>query len=72
MATIIEEKIIKCSKCGIRTKHYRNNSKSSGFMILIHLVLTVITLGVWLALAIIWKVLFAKIGGWECPCNDRV
>jgi len=44
----------------------RNNSQSSGFMLLIHLVLTTVTAGIWLALIIIWKLLNAKIGGWIC------
>ena len=35
-------------------------------MLLVHLVLTVVTVGVWLALVIIWKILNTKIGGWKC------
>ena len=66
MAIVIEEKMIKCDGCGITTKHYRNNTESSGFMILIHLLLSIMTMGVWLGIIIVWKVLFAKIGGWKC------
>lgn len=35
-------------------------------MLLIHLVLTVVTVGVWLIFVILWKILNAKIGGWKC------
>jgi len=66
MANIIEEQLQYCSKCNKTTKHQRNNSKSSGFMILIHFILTIVTWGAWLLLVIIWKVLNAKIGGWKC------
>lgn len=66
MATYIEEQLKKCPKCKKTTKHYRNNSKSSGFMILIHVILTLVTAGIWLLLVIIWKLLNAKIGGWKC------
>ena len=71
MSKVIEEQLKYCNKCGKKTKHYRNNSQSSGFMLLIHLVLTVATFGVWLVLVIIWKLLNAKIGGWECSeCSN--
>tara|TARA_B100001059_G_scaffold219537_1_gene240693 strand:- start:446 stop:658 length:213 start_codon:yes stop_codon:yes gene_type:complete len=66
MAKYIEEQLKNCSKCGKTTKHFRNNSKSSGFMLLIHLLLTIATVGVWLILVIIWKLLNTKIGGWKC------
>ena len=66
MTAYIEEQIKSCGKCKKTTKHFRNNTKSSGFMLLVHLVLTVVTVGVWLALVIIWKVLNTKIGGWKC------
>ena len=63
---IIEEQMLPCKKCKKITKHYRNNTKSSGFMLLVHLVLTLSTLGFWLALVIVWKLLNLKIGGWKC------
>jgi len=66
MAKVIEEQLKHCSKCNKTTKHHRNNNKSSGFMLLVHLVLTVVTVGVWLVLIILWKLLNAKIGGWKC------
>lgn len=66
MAQHIEETLRKCAKCKKTTKHYRNNSSSSAFAVLIHLVLAVLTMGVWLVLIVIWKVLNAKIGGWRC------
>lgn len=66
MAKVIEEQLKYCSKCGKTTKHHRNNTKSSGFMLLVHLVLTVVTTGIWLVFIIIWKLLNTKIGGWKC------
>lgn len=66
MARIIEEKLEHCKKCSKTTKHHRNNKKSSGFMILVHLILTVATVGFWLVLVIIWKILNTQIGGWKC------
>jgi hypothetical protein len=72
MAKYIEEILMKCGDCKKSTKHHRNNSKSSGFMILVHLVLTVFTVGIWLLLAIIWKLLNHKVGGWKCSeCNKK-
>jgi predicted nucleic acid-binding Zn ribbon protein len=66
MAKYIEEQLKKCSKCKKTTKHYRNNTKTSLFMFLVHIVLTVVTAGVWLVLLIVWKLLNTKIGGWKC------
>jgi len=66
MTAIIEEKIKHCNKCNNTTKHYRNTTKSSGFMIMVHVILILITLGVWLPIVVIYKILFAKIGGWSC------
>lgn len=66
MAKIIEEQLKNCNKCKKTTKHLRNNKKSSGFMLLVHLVMTFATVGIWLALVIVWKMLNTKIGGWKC------
>lgn len=66
MANIIEEQLKRCNKCNKITKHLRNNTKSSGFMILVHFILTICTFGVWLLLVIIWKILNTKVGGWQC------
>lgn len=66
MAKIIEEQLKNCKSCGKVTKHHRNSSKSSGFTLLVHLVLTVATMGAWLVLVIIWKILNTQIGGWRC------
>jgi hypothetical protein len=66
MTKVIEEQLKKCNKCGKTTKHHRNNEKSSGFMLLVHLILTVCTAGIWLILVIISKLLTTKIGGWKC------
>lgn len=66
MAAIIEEKLKKCGACEKVTKHHRNNTKTSGFMLLVHIILTIASAGVWLVLVIIWKILNTKIGGWSC------
>ena len=66
MAKYIEEQLKYCKKCNSTTKHIRNNSKSSGFMILVHFILTLCTIGFWLGFVIVWKILNAKIGGWKC------
>jgi hypothetical protein len=66
MARVIEEKLEYCKRCSKTTKHHRNNSKSSGFMLLVHLILTVATVGVWLLLVIVWKILNVQVGGWKC------
>lgn len=66
MAKVLEEQLKHCKKCQKDTIHRRNNSKSSGFMLLVHLVLTVVTAGIWLVLVILWKILNTKVGGWKC------
>jgi hypothetical protein len=71
MAFLIEEKLQKCKKCIKTTKHHRNNSKSSGFMVLVHFILTVCTMGIWLILVILMKILETKIGGWKCSECDN-
>lgn len=72
MAKVIEEQLFKCKSCKRRTKHLRNNTKSSGFMILVHLILTIATFGIWLLLVILFKLLTFKIGGWKCEiCGKR-
>jgi len=67
---VIEEQMMKCKKCKGVTRHYRNNTESSGFMLLVHLVLTLATFGMWLALVVIWKILNTKVGGWRCSKCD--
>jgi hypothetical protein len=62
----VEEKLKHCKRCGKVTKHHRNNTKSSGFMLLVHVALTLLTAGVWLGLLIIVKILDSRIGGWSC------
>lgn len=66
MAKAIEETIKKCSRCKKPTVHMRNTEKTSAIMFLVHLVLTVLTAGVWLIILVIWLVLNAKLGGWIC------
>ena len=67
MSNIIEEKIKHCDKCQCDTKHERNGSKSSGFMIFIHIVLTLMTWGVYLIpMAIYMLVSKASSDSWKC------
>ena len=66
MVKAIEETLKKCGRCRKTTKHYRNTNKTSLVMFLVHIVLTVITAGVWLILLVIWMLLNTKIGGWTC------
>ena len=66
MAKIIEETLMHCGKCKKKTIHLRNGSKTGLLMFLVHLVLTVMTFGVWLVIVVVWMVLNAKIGGWMC------
>ena len=66
MATVIEESLRTCKKCKKKTIHIRNAKKTGALMILVHIVLTVATMGIWIALVIVWMVLTAKIGGWTC------
>ena len=42
---VVEEKMKKCKSCGGITPHFRNNKKSSGFMLLVHFFLTIGTGG---------------------------
>ena len=66
MAKAIEETLKKCTNCKRKTKHIRNITKSSSVMILVHIALTLVTMGVWLVLLLIWTILNAKVGGWTC------
>ncbi len=66
MAKDIEQTLKPCKKCSKQTIHHRAISKTSLFMLLVHIVLTVCTGGIWLVLLIIWKLLNTKIGGWSC------
>ena len=68
---IIEEKLKKCSKCKARTKHFRNYSKTSGFMLLVHIALGILTYGFWIAVVLIYKLLNSPIGGWMCSKCDK-
>ena len=62
----IEEKLKHCNKCERETIHQRNGTKTGLIMILVHIVLTIGTAGIWLALLIVYKILTAKVGGWKC------
>ncbi len=66
LAKAIEETLKHCKRCNKTTKHYRNINKTGLIMFLVHLVLTVVTAGVWLVILVIWLILNMKIGGWKC------
>ena len=66
MSKVLEQQLKKCSSCKRKTTHLRNNSKSSGFMVMVHLILTICSVGLWLLIIVPWKVLNTKIGGWSC------
>ena len=70
MVQAIEQTIKNCRQCGKKTIHIRSINQTSIFMALVHLVLTVISCGVWLVLLIAWVLINKKIGGWACnECN---
>lgn len=66
MAKQIEETIKKCGKCKKKTKHMRNGKKTGFVMALVHVVLVIVTAGIWLIPLIIWHLLNKSIGGWTC------
>ena len=66
MSKQTESKFKYCGKCKADTLHYRNSSKTSFVMGLIHVVLTIVSFGLWLIPLILHSVLTAKIGGWKC------
>jgi hypothetical protein len=66
MAKALEQTIKKCKKCGKKTTHQRSYNKTSLIMWLVHIMLTVITGGIWLVLLLVWMLLNKKIGGWTC------
>ena len=73
MANFIEEKLKKCETCSRTTTHQRNNTKSTGFMLLVHLVLSIITAGVWFVCIVSWKLMNLKFGGWVCiVCGSEI
>ena len=62
----IEQQLKVCHNCKKHTTHLRNKTSTGLFMLLIHVILTVMTVGVWLVLAVVWKIMNRKIGGWRC------
>ncbi len=63
MAKVIEQSLMFCPNCNKKTMHYKETKKLSWLM---HLVLTLITGGLWLAflfITMIWHVFTKKIGG---------
>lgn len=76
MAKIVENKMCNCSTCGHSTMHHRNINKMGAGEGLIHLILVVVTMGVWL-MALIPFMLFRNLtnpvwGGWVCSkCGNK-
>jgi uncharacterized protein (DUF983 family) len=67
----LEETLKQCKHCGKQTKHHRTNSKPGFGMILLHIILTVITSGLWLLLLLPYYLFTTKIGGWSCSeCSN--
>lgn len=66
MAKALEQTIKACKCCNKKTVHNRTTNKTGLIMLLVHIVLTVLTAGVWLVLLIAWMLLNTKIGGWTC------
>lgn len=66
MAKAIEQTIKDCKRCSKKTVHHRASSKTGLIMFLVHIVLTIVTAGVWLVLLLVWMLLNTKIGGWSC------
>lgn len=62
----IEEKLMRCDFCEKTTKFQRNHTKSSGFMLLVHFFLTILTAGVWLVLVSIVKLINEPVEKWRC------
>ena len=67
----IEEKIKHCQACKKQTKHQRNGTTTGFVMILIHILLTLMTVGGWLVPLIFWHIANAKVGGWMCEKCGR-
>lgn len=66
MARYVEECVKHCNQCRRPTRHHRTNTRSSGFMIMLHVFATLFTMGFWLIPLVAVKVLAFRIGGWKC------
>jgi len=62
----VEQQFKACTNCAKHTIHLRNVNNTGLFMLLVHLILAIVTAGVWLLFAIVWKIMNKKIGGWRC------
>lgn len=75
MTMVIEEQLKHCAYCDKQTRHMRNNVKSSGFAIFIHVILTLLTVGIWLIPLVLYKlILMMFTGSWkcsECESNEK-
>lgn len=70
MAKDLERTLKKCKKCKKKTEHLRNTDKTGLLTLLIHIALICVTAGLWLIAIIIYKILNAKVGGWQCSVCD--
>ncbi|MFV0450349.1 MAG: hypothetical protein ACK5MF_18215 [Vibrio sp.] len=68
----IEKQIKHCDHCEQLTAHYRKRIALNGLKVLIHLTLTLLSLGIWLLLVFIWLLFDMKAGEWKCyECEIR-
>ena len=65
MATVVEQRLLKCSSQGKKTVHHRNADR---FNWILHIILSVVTLGLWLFVLafLLFAKLFGQHYGWEC------
>ncbi len=65
MATVVEQRLLKCANQNKKTIHHRNAER---FNWILHIILIVVTLGLWLFVVIFLLIanLFVNHGNWEC------
>ncbi len=72
MTISIEEKLSVCTKCKKSTIHHRNSESLGVIMIIIHIILTIITSGLWIIPLVIYLLFKAgnknKFVCKECGC----
>jgi hypothetical protein len=54
MPYAIEETMLRCKKCKRETVHQKSRHASSWFMILIHIILIIMTAGIWIIFLGMW------------------
>jgi|26BtaG_2_1085354.scaffolds.fasta_scaffold00621_7 hypothetical protein len=65
MATVVEQRLLKCSEQGKITVHHRNAER---FNWVLHIVLSILTIGLWVLVIVFLLVanLFVHHDGWAC------